>query len=113
MTCTSGDRAIVWRVHPSRDSHGVGCIEKCIDRVIVQVTKPFHVFGGMCWEVAEPVMCPRNPNCTIIAFFDHELKPLPPEEDVKAADATQPKTITVNHPLFGEIDYVPFVFEPK
>lgn len=109
MTCTSGDRAIVWRVHPSRGATGSECAKHCVGRVIVQVTTPFHAFGGLCWEFAgDPIPCPKNPQgCHFTAFYDYELKPLPPEEDVLELDAIKTveveKSFTMAFPGVGNV----------
>ena len=105
MTCTSGDCAIVWRVHASRGQRGSECVKACIGRVIVQVTTPFVTGdGGLAWNFAgEAIPCPVKPlGCRILAFYDYELKPLPPEEAVKDHDLVvelgfDPETVGVIH----------------
>ena len=84
MNCKSGDRALVWR-NCLRDEP---CRDLAVGRVIVKVLFAVQTpLYGPVWTYEGPlVRCPKNSACRFPTFLDAELKPLPPEGEVREHD---------------------------
>lgn len=88
MNCKSGDRAQITGAHPCRGKDGQDCVRSVSGRIIV-VTQWFETWGGRCWHYdGPPMVCPLSPTqqCRLVGFFDAELRPLPPETQVRSLD---------------------------
>lgn len=84
LNCTTGDRAMV-----VRNTCSDPCMAASVGRYVIVVRSvmlderghPRWYFDG------PPKPCARTPFCSISAYRDADLQPLPPEQDVRSADA--------------------------
>lgn len=92
MNCKPGDMALMFRnCVPEAPCRGL-----LVGRAIVRVTRPiFTNLYGWVWQYEGPLLpCPKNPSgCRIPGLLDDELKPLPPEEEVRQYDAEMAKPV--------------------
>lgn len=83
--CKKGDLALFWRNSVMTHDR---CLDGLIGRAVIKCGDLYMEHGEWFWYAAEPVPCPHSKSgCTFVAFADQDLRPFPPEKDVRDMDA--------------------------